>query len=362
MITHIHVAGYRSIRELRLDLGQTNVVLGPNGSGKTNLYRSLYLLAEAAHGRFARALADEGGMPSALWAGARRKGPVRMVVSATIDEFSYELACGLPQLGTMGSFALDPQVKRETASFLDGKRATPLLDRENATTWLRDAEGARVTYPIALRDAESVLSQLQDPQRYPVVANLAAELRSWRFYHHFRTDLDSPLRHPQVGIQTPVLSADGGDLAAALQTILEIGDRPALDEELARAFPGAKLQIDVRNGEARFAVQMTMPGISRPLRAAELSDGTLRYLCLLAALLSPRPPTFLALNEPETSLHPDLLAPLAHLVARASKRSQICLTTHAEPLATAIAELTGTAAIHLEKIDGETRVVREESR
>ena len=104
---------------------------------------------------------------------------------------------------------------------------------------------------------------------------------------------------------------------------------------------------------------MTMLGISRPLRAAELSDETLRYLCLLAALLSPRPPTFLALNEPETSLHPDLLAPLA---ARASKRSQICITTHAEPLGTAIAELTGTAAIHLEMIDGETRVVREESR
>ena len=105
---------------------------------------------------------------------------------------------------------------------------------------------------------------------------------------------------------------------------------------------------------------MAMPGIARPLRAAELSDGTLRYLCLLAALLSPRPPTFLALNEPETSLHPDLLAPLAHLVARAAKTSQICLTTHAEPLASAIARLTGTPAIHLQKVDGET-TVREDS-
>jgi predicted ATPase len=232
-----------------------------------------------------------------------------------------------------------------------------LLERENATTWLRDAEGARVTYPIALRDAESVLSQLQDPQRYPVVASLSAELRSWRFYHHFRTDLDSPLRQPQVGIQTPVLSPDGTDLAAALQTIREIGDGEALNEEVERAFPGATLEIDVRDDEARFAVQMAMPGIQRPLRAAELSDGTLRYLCLLAALLSPRPPTFLALNEPETSLHPDLLEPLAHLVARAAKSSQICLTTHAESLAATIARLTRRPAVHLEKVDGETRVV-----
>ena len=145
MISHLHVEGYRSIRNLRLELGAANVILGPNGSGKTNLYRSLYLLAEAAHGRFARALADEGGMPSALWAGARRKGPVQMVVGATIDAFSYELACGLPQVGSLmwegygkpSRFTLDPRIKRETASFLQGKRSTPLLERENATTWLR---------------------------------------------------------------------------------------------------------------------------------------------------------------------------------------------------------------------------------
>jgi predicted ATPase len=257
-------------------------------------------------------------------------------------------------------FSLDPRIKSESASFAQGKRSTPLLSRENATTWLRDADGARVMYPIALRDAESVLSQLQDPQRYPVVASLASELRSWRFYHHFRTDHESPLRQPQVGIQTPVLSADGIDLAAALQTIREIGDGEALDEELARAFPSSALLIDVAEGEARFAVQMSMPGIPRPLRAAELSDGTLRYLCLLAALLSPRPPTFLALNEPETSLHPDLLPALAHLIARAAKTTQICVTTHAEPLASTIAKLTRTPAIQLEKVDGETRVVRDE--
>lgn len=361
MISRLHVEGYRSIRKLRLDLGAVNVVLGPNGSGKTNLYRALYLLAEAAHGRLARALADEGGMPSALWAGTRRKGPVRMVFGATIDAFTYDLACGLPQAVGMGRFTLDPRVKEESATFFDGQRSTPLLQRENATTWLRDADGARVSYPIALRDAESVLSQLQDPQRYPVVASLASELRSWRFYHHFRTDNESPLRQPQVGIQTPVLSSDGTDLAAALETIFQIGDGQALNEELERAFPGAKLEIDVREGEARFAVQMTMPGIARPLRAAELSDGTLRYLCLLAALLSPRPPTFLALNEPETSLHPDLLEPLAHLVARAGKTSQICLTTHAGPLATTIARLTSRPAVHLEKVDGETRVVEADS-
>ena len=354
MIQSLHVQGYRSIRDLRLALGKVTVVLGANGCGKTNLYRALYLLGAAARGRLARTIADEGGMPSALWAGARRtKGVVRMVVDVRFDDFGYRLACGLPVLGTKGRFHLDPEVKEEELRFVQKGRPVTLLERANATTWLRDAEGARITYPIALRDAESVLAQIQDPQRFPVVANVRQEIASWRFYHHFRTDQDSALRHPQVSIQTPVLSDGGGDLAAALETIYQIGDGRALDEELVRAFPQA--QLSIVGEDARLAVALSMPGVLRPLQAPELSDGTLRYLCLLAALLSPRPPTFLALNEPETSLHPDLMLPLAHLVARAARSSQILITTHAIPLADAISRLTGADPIRLTKVAGETR-------
>jgi predicted ATPase len=86
-----------------------------------------------------------------------------------------------------------------------------------------------------------------------------------------------------------VLAPDGVDLAAALQTVREIGDSEALDAAIDRAFPGSRLIID--SSDARFLVQLEMPGLHRPLRADELSDGTLRYLCLLAALFSPRPPS-----------------------------------------------------------------------
>jgi predicted ATPase len=355
-IQTLSVEGYRSIRrlDLRIDGARVVVVAGPNASGKTNLYRALQLLAAASAGRLARTLAEEGGMPSALWAGARRKEAVRMKVAVGLDDFGYELACGLPAARGHGSFILDPVVKTERASVIDGGRSFRLLDRDNVTTWLRDADGQRVTYPLALRDAESVLAQLQDPHRYPVVASLRQEFSSWRFYHQFRTDAASPLRQPQIGVQTPVLSADGADLGAALQTIRDIGDGAALDEAIARAFPGSTLHIDAP--KARFLVMMEMPGIRRPLGADELSDGTLRYLCLLAALLSPRPPSLLALNEPETSLHPDLLEPLAHLVADAGQRGQIWITTHAEPLAAAIGRLAGIEPLHLTKVQGETRI------
>jgi predicted ATPase len=244
-------------------------------------------------------------------------------------------------------FMLDPLVKEEHVWVWDGGARHGAAERKNDTAWLRDADGVRVAYPVALRGAESVLSQLQDPHRYPLVSALRQELLTWRFYHHFRTDADAPVRHPQIGIQTPVLSHDGADLAAALATIRQLGDERVLQAAIARAFPGHALRIEV-SSDTRFVVTLHTPGIKRALRGTELSDGTLRYLCLLAALMSPRPPPFLALNEPETSLHPDLLAPLAELIADAAKRSQVLVTTHAEPLADALRR-AGATIVRLRK-------------
>ncbi len=358
-VREMRVAGYRSIRALRLDLANLTVIVGPNGSGKTNLYRSLVLLGAAAAGRLAWTLAGEGGMPSAMWAGARKKGAVRLELGVELEAFGYELACGLPQTQMWvdgrepSHFYLDPEVKEERVTVPDGDRAALLAERKGPSAFARDADGKRVTYPATLRGAESLLAQLQDPHRYPVLSALRQELLAWRFYHHFRTDAEAPLRHPQIGIQTPVLAHDGRDLAAALETIREIGDKDALDEAIARAFPGARLKIE--SPEARFRALLHVPGLGRPLHAGELSDGTLRYLCLLAALLSPRPPPLLALNEPETSLHPDLHEPLAELIAGASRRSQVLVTTHSTGLSEAIAARARATLVRLEKIDGETR-------
>jgi predicted ATPase len=176
----------------------------------------------------------------------------------------------------------------------------------------------------------------------------------WRFYHHFRTDLDAPVRQPQVGVRTPALAHDGRDLAAALITIEQIGDRALLHESVERAFPGATLELEPKRGT--FSFRLAMPGLLRPLEAAELSDGTLRYLCLVAALLSPRTPPFLALNEPETSLHADLLPALAELIADAGARGQVLVTTHAEALASALEKRGETSTIRLAKRDGATIV------
>jgi predicted ATPase len=219
---------------------------------------------------------------------------------------------------------------------------------------LRDADGEWQRLGAALSASRSVLSELSEPQRFPEVFALRERLRSWRFYDGFRTDADSPLRQPRVSVQTGALAHDGTDLAAALQTIIEIGDAEALHVAIDDAFPGSSIAI--LGDDARLEVGLRVDGLLRELRATELSDGTLRYLCLLAALLSPRPPELLVLNEPEQSLHPDLLRPLAQQIVRASANTQVWVISHAPALIAAIEAKAGVTACTLVREYGETRV------
>ncbi|MDB4985429.1 MAG: ATP-binding protein [Myxococcaceae bacterium] len=365
---------YRSLRSLRVRLGALSLITGINGTGKSNLYRALHMLSHAVNGELGRALAREGGMPSAFWAGPERSksfaasrkpsktqgtssgGPKRLAVGFLADDFGYELKLGLPPKVPSSAFSLDPEVKEEWV-WLGDKRTprTVMLERSAQSAFVRDEAGTRVPYPLQLDIGESVLSQLREPHRYPEISALRERIRGFRFYHHFRVDELSPIRQAQVGTRTPVLGHDGSDLAAALQTILEIGDDDALQQGVAEAFEGAQLQIEAADG--RFEVALRSPGMLRPLRAAELSDGTLRFLCLLAALLSPHPPELLVLNEPEASLHPRLLVPLARLVGAAAQRSQVLIVSHAHELMDGLYACVEPTLIELTREDGETRVL-----
>jgi predicted ATPase len=121
-----------------------------------------------------------------------------------------------------------------------------------------------------------------------------------------------------------------------MRSVSLIGASDLLGAAIEDAFPGSR--VSVENIEGRFALTMAQHGLLRPLGTAELSDGTLRYLLWIAALLTPRPPAVMVLNEPETSLHPDLLGALARLIGRASERTQIVVVTHATRLISALAE------------------------
>jgi predicted ATPase len=377
MLCTLAISSYRSLRELVLPLLRLNVVTGPNGSGKSNLYRALRLLAETAQGRVISSLAREGGLHSTLWAGPERFGravlrgdhpvegtlrkrPVSLRLGFAGDDFGYAIDLGLPT-PSQSAFAQDPQIKREC--IWNGPVLRPsslLVDRRGPLVKARsgDGEWAIVTQNLAAFD--SMMTHCADPRNTPEMLMLREEIRGWRFYDQLRTDGAAPARQPQIGTHTPVLGNDGADLAAALQTIREIGDPAELDESIEDAFPGARVSVAANGG--RFEVEMQQHGLLRPLSAAELSDGTLRYLLWVAALLTPRPPGLLVLNEPETSLHPDLLPALARLIGKAAERSQVFVVSHASGLIDVLQQQPECNSIVLDKNFGETHVVDADER
>jgi predicted ATPase len=350
MITRLAISGYRSLRDLTLGLGRLNVVTGANGSGKSSMYRALRLLPELAQGRLIQSLAAEGGLQSTLWAGPEafgravksgdmpvqgtvRRDRISLKLGFSSDDYGYAIDLGLPTQ-SRSLFSRDPEIKVE--SLWTGEvlgRANLFATRKGPSVRILSESGEWVQALQTLAPVDSMMTHCSDPRGAPELLELRERMRAWRFYDHFRTDRDAPARTPQIGTYTPVMASDGADLAAAVQTIREIGDPDALDEAIADAFPGCRVEVIENDGY--FDLEMHQNGLLRPLKTAELSDGTLRYLLLATALLSPRPPSLMVLNEPEASLHPDLLPALSRLIEQAATRSQIIVVSHASVLVSA---------------------------
>jgi len=375
MINTLAIGNYRSLLNLIIPFGRLNVITGENASGKSNLYKALRLLSETAQGGVINSLASEGGLHSTFWAGPEtisdrmRKGEVevqggpkrkatRLRLGFSGDDFGYSISLGLPPPGNLGptAFALDPEIKRECIWAGNAYRpASLLVDRMGGVIKVRSNRSWEVISQHTSH-FESIFGQVADPEKAPEIVTLKEEVKGWRFYDHFRSDFEAPARIPQLGTRTPVLHHDGRDLAAALQTIIEIGDIEALDEAVSDAFPGARLTITVQQ-DGRFNVNLHQEGLLRPLSAAELSDGTLRYLLWVAVLLTPRPPPLMVLNEPETSLHPDLLPALGRLIIRAAATTQVWVVSHASRLIATLESYEECNSIHLDKNLGQTQVV-----
>lgn len=354
-------ANYRSLKAIRMDMAEVNLFIGENGVGKSNLYRALHLVQAAVRGSFSTEIAREGGMASALWSGERRAGkPVRIRLGVELLDperaiaFQYSIEAGLRPAKAAAGFAFEPQVKAEELR-MDAGRPVTVMKRAGPGIFVRGDSGRMEEHPEQALTSETAVAILGDAGHYPEIGTFRRAVDGWRFFHGFRTDGGSPLRAPCLAVTAPMLDEDGANLAAVFATLVHTRqDTVDLDRAIASALGGARLVVPDPMAFAEFHLQFPeFP--QRLFSARELSDGQMRFLALAGALLSYRRPRFVALNEPETSLHPDMLPALAEMIASAAAAgSQIWIVTHSQPLAEALTARCGIRPRRVIRRDGAT--------
>ncbi len=288
-----------------------------------------------------------------FWAGKTRSDQLRrMNLAVETETYEYELQVGfVEKLPYPSQFQLDPVIKEESI-WLSGQHRRPssqLMKRKNQAVFLNNVHHEKVTHSGTLYENESVFGQLGEPHLYPEVSQMRESLRNWRFYHEFSVSSGSAIRAPQVGFVPRCWPATA-------RTRRRVSDH-------CRNWRRAAADAHSRPGLPRLRVLQRQPRRALPhddaARGAKQTAGTGRvlrrhaaFLCPAVALLSPRPPAFIALNEPENSLHPQMLPALASLIAEASRYSQIWLTSHSPELAQLIEKHRSFSLYQLSMVEG----------
>lgn len=339
----------RTVASLRLDrflsfasgseafeLQPLNVLIGPNGAGKSNVIEAIELLA-AMPMDFAAAIRDGGGAGEWLWKGDPQPGP------ATVE---VVLDAGTPTqrpLRHRVEFAdvrgrvevLDEAIEetRPTSTFEEDvyfyyrfQRGSPVINV---------AEGRRHLVRESLTPDQSVLAQRKDPDQFPELTWLGRRLGSLQTIREWSFGRYAELRRPQpADLPDDRLLPDSRNLALLLNRI-DHHDPQTFNDLLRRFFPRfERMSTRVSGGTIQFYLHEG--GFNAPIPATRLSDGTIRFMAILATLLAPEPPPLVCIEEPELGVHPDVLSMVADLLVAASVRTQLIVTTHSDVLVSAL--------------------------
>jgi predicted ATPase len=341
-----------------IQLGPLNVLIGPNGSGKSNFIEAISLL-RSAPAQLVVPVREGGGVRDWLWKGGERPVTARIEAGVRYPEghgsLRYRLA--FSEAGARLEIT-DERIEdarprpghRKPYFYFGYESGRPMLNVGGKHRQLRREEV----------DAQrSILSQRKDPDQYPEITYLGDAFGRIRIYREWSFGRYTPPRLPQpADLPNDFLAEDGRNLGLVLNRLrrsLEVKRR--LVEHLARLYEGIEdFEVVVEGGTVQVFLQegrWTIP-------ATRLSDGTLRYLALLAVLLHPQPPALLCIEEPELGLHPDILPHLAELLREASGRTQLVVTTQSDIIVDALTE-TPEVILVCEKHEGATQLRRLDS-
>ncbi len=339
------------IRQLRLDgflsfapgsepfeLQPLNVLIGPNGSGKSNVIEALDLLS-ATPRDLAHAVRMGGGSKEWLWKGDPPMSEAEMEV--VLDrpsgrELRYRLNLGPVQarleLLDEAIEEVAPSAGKEDVYFYYRfQRGHPVI---NVRTLAGDVVERGLRRENLLPD-QSVLAQRKDPEQYPEVTWVGKVFSDIQMFKEWTFGRHTPPRDPQpADLPEDRLLHDNSNLALILNQIEHAGDT-RVNELLKDFFPRFE-RLSTRISAGTAQLYMHESGFRAPIPATRLSDGTLRFVALLAALHSPSPPPLLCIEEPELGLHPDAVALLGDVLVDASNRMQLVVTTHSDALVSAL--------------------------
>jgi predicted ATPase len=338
-----------------ISFGPLNVLIGPNGSGKSNLIEAIGLLA-AAPNSLSDAIRHGGGIAEWLWKGcpetpiARIKAVMNMPVKPALL-LEYRLA--FSQSGQR--FELQEEHVSTTAP-PEHPESVLHFGSINGRPHIRMQDALKEVDTKELKPHESILSQRRDPDIYPALYLLEGTLRLTKLYRDWNFGRYTPPRLPQpADLPNRVLLPDGQNLGLILNQIRKVPEaKDALMKNLGAVYEGVRdVDISVEGG----TVQIFLQERNWVIPASRLSDGTLRWLWLLALLLNPNYQLLTCIEEPEMGLHPDLLPLLAQLLRDASNRMQLIVTTHSDVLVDALSD-TPESVIVCEKHEGSTTMQR----
>src|ERR1035437_1406410 len=332
-----------------LELQSLNVLIGPNGAGKSNLIEAIGLLQSAPSNLLAPIRAG-GGISEWLWKGSDR---------------------AVAEIDTTVAYPLGDLPLRHRLSFtMVGQRAE--LVEEEIEDECPDSGGdprVRLFYSnhihgqlvLHLALDQSVLSQRKDPDHYPEVTYLGNEYAKIRLFREWNLGRNTQPRRPQpTDLPADFLSEDAANIALVLNDLEHRSNLRASIVEQLREADESIVDFSTRVLGGTIQLFLHYSGLKAPVPATRLSDGTVRYLCLLAVLSHPEPPPLVCLEEPELGLHPDLFARLAELLVDASHRMQLIVTTHSDALVDGLTKVP-EAVIICEKQNGSTKMSRRTS-
>lgn len=359
-ITQLNIEGFRSLRKVEWSPGDLNVIIGPNGTGKSNLLRFLELISVSAQGKLGRYVQSLGGMDPIVWDGEATA--IKFVLETKpgneLDPECYELE--LVRLGAGSSYKIENErlinshkkrkgIEKNPFKFLERRAKMAVIFDENERTFVTPEE--------YVSDEESLLSVASGPfTNNHFIPPFQRELASIAVYRDLNTNTDAPIRQSAISRMEKRVDPDGQNLISVMHT-LYTSDRDFKNDinSAMRAAFGDDFEelIFPPAADQRIQLRIRWKSLKREQSAAELSDGTLRFLFLLTVFASPSLAPIIAIDEPETGLHPSMLPLIAEYAVDAAKRSQVILTTHSPQFLDAFVGVKPTTTV-ARWVDGAT--------